>query len=174
MRFQLLAAAAVLLSASLVAHADTDTDTDTNFSFTDVSVQGGGSITGYITIDTTTGTAVGSDFTIDSTIAGDATFDSAASAWGSQGRNNYLVEFNNNVFGDVISLMFDTGSLKGYTGGGLNNESNFLNSDYDEPSFTAVLTPESAVTPEPSSLVLLGTGLLGSIGAMRRKVLPQS
>jgi hypothetical protein len=29
--------------------------------------------------------------------------------------------------------------------------------------------PPPAITPEPTSLVLLGTGLLGAVGFMRRK-----
>jgi hypothetical protein len=140
MRFQLLAAAAVLLSASLVAHADTDTDTDTNFSFTDVSVQGGGSITGYITIDTTTGTAVGSDFTIDSTIG--VTLPSRPPSRRGEARvaTTTLWSSTTTCSGTLSRLCSTRAPLRA-TQEGLNNESNFLNSDYDEPSFTAVLTP---------------------------------
>ncbi|WP_260473039.1 PEP-CTERM sorting domain-containing protein [Edaphobacter aggregans] len=33
-----------------------------------------------------------------------------------------------------------------------------------------VLDPPPAATPEPSTLALLGTGLLGALGAFRRKL----
>lgn len=37
-------------------------------------------------------------------------------------------------------------------------------------SFTLTISPSSAAVPEPSSLLLLGTGLIGAFGAMRRKL----
>jgi hypothetical protein len=48
----------------------------------------------------------------------DVTFDTAAVAYANRGPHDYLLELNDNVIGDDISLMFDAGSLKGYTEGG--------------------------------------------------------
>ena len=36
--------------------------------------------------------------------------------------------------------------------------------------YTLSITPESTVTPEPGSFVLLGTGALGALGALRRRL----
>jgi hypothetical protein len=57
----------------------------------------------------------------------------------------------------------------------------FLTGNYDVKSFIPAtfptgpynleITDSSAATPEPSSFVLFGTGLLGAVGVMRRKLL---
>jgi hypothetical protein len=39
-----------------------------------------------------------------------------------------------------------------------------------EPQLFMTDPPPSAITPEPTSLILLGTGLLGTVGLMRRKL----
>ena len=58
---------------------------------------------------------------------------------------------------------------------GLEDQTNgFADFDYDDDSFvfTGVTAPSMpvAATPEPSTLALLGTGLLGAAGAVRRRL----
>lgn len=49
----------------------------------------------------------------------------------------------------------------------LNNQSGWTNG---VPQMFMTDPPPSSVTPEPSSLMLLGTGLIGTVGVMRRKL----
>lgn len=55
------------------------------------------------------------------------------------------------------------GATVGYGGNGV------LNLDYNPADWSASIVSSTAATPEPSTFVFLGTGLLGLAGAARRK-----
>jgi hypothetical protein len=47
----------------------------------------------------------------------------------------------------------------------------FIPATFPTGLYNLEITDSSAATPEPSSFVLFGTGLLGAVGVMRRKLL---
>lgn len=168
MRIRSLLIAGVLVSASLVARADSFTTFDLNSSYI-----GGGTIDGTLTLDTTTDEFSSADLTV----AGFPSYqDGTLSVVGAQGPGflgyNVDVASVGSPHADA-SLYLQVDSLAGYEGGDLVFPTSVSFASFPDFYFegSGTLEPVSgvSVTPEPASLILLSTGLLGFAGVLRRR-----
>jgi hypothetical protein len=166
-RMRLLAIAAVLLSVSLGARADTFTTFDISGTLASGSV-----LSGTITLDSTTGVVTAGDVKAsspDSLSFGSAIYQDCTS----YGGDCLLGLYSSSSFPALV-LVFDGSTYVGYDGGALGSESEPANGVFSDVEFSTgsdiliqgALTP----TPEPSSFALLGTGVLGFVGVVRRKI----
>ncbi len=156
------------LGAAAPAFADTF---DVAANITNGPYAGTDVLTGTVTIDPTTG--VGS--AIDLTLSGFADFTGILG--GTCSSPNCVFVFNNG-FADFGYL--DLGSTVGYTGGALITglspvtSSSYIDLNSVAYAVSGTVTPaqtsQTTATPEPSSFMLLGTGLLGFAGMVRRKL----
>jgi hypothetical protein len=177
MRIQPFLAAAIL-ATSLIAHADTLSTFDLN-----ATTVSGGSASGTVTLDATIGLFTSADITV---VTQGAHFLFNGVPAPNQVSSFATVTFVKDSLDNQFILSLPVSSLIGYTGGGLcsvllhcgnsmvsvpsqfsANMTGPFSSDFVEAGTLTLAS--SAPTPEPSSIALLATGLLGAVHLTHRR-----
>jgi len=160
----LLAAAAICATSSLAAHADT-------FNFDVTGSAGGYSGSGVLTT-----TMNGSGQYLITGITGNGV--TGLTAPGGFHGNDNLLFTTSAPFVDANGFSFTAESGPDHFDVNVfNNGSGYFAFFRDEDNATDTLpitfnvTPAASPVPEPSTLLLIGTGILGAAGSVRRKVL---
>ena len=175
MRFKLALVTASLLATSVLSKADTISI----FNLAGVTTTGS-TLSGTVTLNVTTGRFT--DSSIKALYNGTTYTYSGAPISTTSGTGYSSIDFAGTGATALydFDLILPTASLIGYTGGALCSTSSTCGGRVSAVEVTltgsdtaqvtsGTLTPAAAVTPEPSGLVLLGTGVLATTTLLRKR-----